>query len=117
VAVHVHQDAGIRLAAPLGPVVDPSTVTCPISGSGIALTRRISVNRETTAPSTRASRGPCAAGQRERDPLQQPPQPCRAPLVPGGQPLHLLSERRDRAGRVVADEAADLQPGRRRDRR
>ena len=30
--------------------------------------------------------------------------------MPGGQPLHLLSERRDRAGRVVADEAADLQP-------
>jgi hypothetical protein len=55
--------------------------------------------------------GPGAAGQRERDPLQQAPQPCRPPLVPGGQPLHLLSERRDRAGRVVADEAADLQPG------
>ena len=29
--------------------------------------------------------------------------------MPGGQPLHLLSERRGRAGRVVADEAADLQ--------
>ena len=53
--------------------------------------------------------GPGAAGQRERDPLQQAPQPDRAALVPGGQPVHLLGERRHDAGRGVADEPADLE--------
>jgi hypothetical protein len=53
--------------------------------------------------------GPRAAGQRERDPLQQAPKSHRAPLVLGGQPAHLLGERRHLAGPVAADEPADLQ--------
>jgi hypothetical protein len=50
-----------------------------------------------------------AAGQCQRDLLQQGLQRCRAPLVPAGQPGHLLSERRHLAGRVAAAEPADLQ--------
>src|ERR1700756_5498515 len=78
----------------------PRTATLPISGSGSALISRISVHRDTIAPSTRASR-------RGRDPFQQAPQSDRAALVPGGQPVHLLGKRRHGAGRVVADEPAD----------
>ena len=110
VAVHVHQDAGVRLAAPLGPVVDPQHRDLPDlrirHGPDQADQREPGDGRA----QPRASRDP-ARGQCERDPLQQAPQPCRPPLVPGGQPLHLLSERRDRAGRVVADETADLESG------
>jgi len=49
------------------------------------------------------------AGQRQRDLLQQGSQRCGAPLVPAGQPGHLLSERRHLAGRAAAAEPADLQ--------
>ena len=109
VAVHVQQDAGVRLATPLGPVVDPQHRDLPD-----LRIRQCSDQADQCEPGDGRAQhlrqpGPCAAGQCERDPLQQAPQPCRAPLVPGGQPVHLLSERRDRAGRVVADEAADLQ--------
>jgi len=50
-----------------------------------------------------------AAGQRQRDLLQQGSQRCSTPLIPAGQPWHLLSERRHLAGRVAAAEPADLQ--------
>jgi hypothetical protein len=60
--------------------------------------------------------GPCggqpgtrAAGQRQRDLLQQVPQLRGAPLVPAGQPGNLLSERGHRACRVAAAEPAGLQ--------
>ena len=109
VPVHVHQDAGVRLAAPLSPVIDPQCRDLP----DLHIRHGPDQADQCKPGDGRAQHprqpGPGAAGQRERDPLEQAPQPCRAPLVPGGQPLHLLSERRDRAGRVVADEAADLQ--------
>jgi hypothetical protein len=87
----------------------PSTLTGPVSGSGRPRTSRIKVNRDTTAPSAAASRGTRAAGQRQRDLLQQAPQPGGAALVPGRQPGHLLGERGDRACRVTAAEPAHLQ--------
>ena len=53
--------------------------------------------------------GTRAAGQRQRDLLQQIPQPGGAPLVPAGQPGNLLSERGHRACRAAAAEPAGLQ--------
>jgi hypothetical protein len=57
----------------------------------------------------RSQPGTRAAGQRQRDLLQQVLQPCRAALIPAGQPRDLLGERGYRARRVAAAEPADLQ--------
>ena len=53
--------------------------------------------------------GPGAAGQRERDPLQQAPQLRRATLMPPGQPGQLLSKGRHRARRGIAPHPPDRQ--------
>jgi hypothetical protein len=53
--------------------------------------------------------GTRAAGQRQRDLLQQVPQARRAALIPAGQPGDLLGERGHRACRVAAAEPAGRQ--------
>lgn len=53
--------------------------------------------------------GTRAAGQRQRDPLQQAPQPRGATLIPARQPGSLLGERGYRARRVAAAKPAGLQ--------
>jgi len=103
------QDAGARLATPLGPVIYAEHRDLADLGIG----------QRPDQPDQRApghgraqcacQPGPRTTGQRERDPLQQAPQSDRAALVLGGQPVHLLGERRHDAGWVVADEPADLE--------
>ena len=109
VGVHVQQDAGVRLAAPLGPVIYAEHRDLADLGIG----QRPDHPDQRAPGHDRAQQprqpGPRTAGQRERDPFQQAPQSDRAALVPGGQPVHLLGERRHDAGRVVADEPADLE--------
>jgi len=103
------QDAGVRLAAPLGPVIDAEHGDLADLGIG----QRPDQPDQRAPGHDRAQcagqPGPRAAGQRERDPLQQAPQSDRAALVPGGQPVHLLGERRHDAGWIVADEQVDLE--------
>jgi len=107
VGVHVQQDAGVRLATPLGPVIYAEHRDLADLGIG----QRPDQPDQRAPGHDRAQcacqPGPRTTGQRERDPLQQAPQSDRAALVPGGQPVHLLGERRHDAGRVVADEPAD----------
>jgi hypothetical protein len=86
VAVHVHQDAGVRLATSLGPVIHAENRDLADLGIG----------QRPDQPDQRApghdrtqcagQPGPRTTGQRERDPFQQAPQSGRAALVPGGQP-------------------------------
>ena len=109
VAVHVQQDAGIRLATPLGPVIHAEH--CDLADLGIGQRPDQPDQRAPGHDRTQyaGQPGPRTTGQRERDPFQQAPQSDRAALVPGGQPVHLLGKRRHDAGRVVADEPADLE--------
>jgi hypothetical protein len=97
------------LAAPLGPVIYAEH--CDRADLGIG--QRPDQPDQRAPGHDRAQYagqpGPRTAGQRERDPFQQAPQSDRAALVLGGQPVHLLGERRHDAGRVVADEPADLE--------
>ena len=107
VGVHVQQDAGVRLATPLGPVIYAEHRDLADLGIG----QRPDQPDQRAPGHDRAQcacqPGPRTTGQRERDPFQQAPQSDRAALVPGGQPVHLLGKRRHGAGRVVADEPAD----------
>jgi hypothetical protein len=80
----------------------------PISGSGSGLISRISVHRDTIAPSARASRDPARPASASATRSSRLRNPRRAALVPGGQPVHLPGKRRHDAGRVVADQPADL---------
>ena len=87
----------------------PSTATLPISGSGSALISRISVHRDTIAPSARASRDPARPASASVTRASR----LRSPIVRrwclAVSPPRLLGERRHNAGRVVADEPADLE--------
>jgi len=108
-AVHVHQHGRIRMALALGDVIDAQHRDRP----GLGIRQGPDQPDQGEPGHHRAQRGgqpgTRAAGQRQRDLLQQVPQLRGAPLVPGGQPGNLLSERGHRARRVAAAEPAGLQ--------
>jgi hypothetical protein len=108
-AVHVHQHGRIRMALALGDIIDAQHGDRP----GLRVRQGPDQPDQGEPGHGRAQRrgqpGTRAAGQRQRDLLQQPPQPRRAALIPAGQPRHLLSERGHRAGRAAAAEPADRQ--------
>jgi hypothetical protein len=109
VVVHVHQHGRIRMPLPLGDIIDAQHGDRP----GLGIGQRPDQPDQREPGHRRARRGgqpgTRAAGQRQRDLLQQVPQLRGAPLVPAGQPGNLLSERGHRAGRVAAAEPAGLQ--------
>jgi hypothetical protein len=109
VAVHVHQHGRIRMALALGDIIDAKHHDRP----GLRV-RQAPDQPDQGEPGhhgaeRRGQPGTRAAGQRQRDLLQQVPQARRAALIPAGQPRNLLSERGHRAGRPAAAEPADRQ--------
>ena len=85
----------------------PSTVTCPISGSGSARTSWISVSRQTSYSQQRQQPGSGSPGQGQRHQLQQPAQQYRAAGIPLGESRDRLRERPHSARWILAGQTAD----------
>ena len=85
----------------------PSTVTCPISGSGSARTSWISVSRQTSTPSSLSSREAARPASGQHHGCEQQAQQHRPAGIPLGEPRDRLSERPHPARRVLAGQTAD----------
>jgi len=109
VAVHVHQHGRIRMALALGDVIDAEHGDRPGLGIGQAPDQPDQGEPGDDGTERGGQPGTRAAGQRQRDLLQQIPQARRAALIPAGQPRNLLSERGHRARRAAAAEPAGRQ--------
>jgi hypothetical protein len=101
VAVHVHQHGRIRMALALGDVIDAEHGDRPGLRVRQAPDQPDQGEPGNDGTERRGQPGTRAAGQCQRDLLQQAPQPRRAALIPAGQPRNLLGERGHRARRAA----------------